>query len=668
MQLRQYQETLLNQLLIDYQQYDSILLQLCTGAGKTILAAKLIKSILERIPQGQIFFCCNRIELIQQTSNVFKEYNIPHSFISGEFPYDPNERLYICTVQTLHRQLKYLQQPLLFILDECHLGLAPIFGKCIQAAKDKGAKILGLTATPKSGHHGLGSIFQHMILGPSIKELIQQQWLSIPSIYVPEATARLVAEHEGEWSIKQGDYDPKAINQFVMDNKIIYGDTIEHFRKLNPENKPTAVFCASVKHVYQTVEMLQEADITAAGIDGTMSKQERAVLLEKFRNNEITCMVSCELLLIGYDYPECFMGIWLRPTKSLTVWLQGNGRLMRVTPNKNSCIILDQVDNTSRLGPSFIDRHWQLEGYGERKKRDSVSGLSLKLCTKCGNYAPNSVIICPICGAVWKSRLKQFKVLYEQLQCITMESAQKLIEDQCNKIIQREKNRMTVRDKAYYLDKAVEWKIKGDHDEWADFKVRQDKENTRIYFEGTEAELLVMFAKRKSCKDPVAETKKALEARKVRGESGSRQATVQIFESGTDEEILEYIKREKPDVTNPEAYLAGIKRKRVGAVLENGTPEQKAEALKLTERKQEDRFDKMVSFAKSGKLTPRDESAPRVYTDEEANGFAAAVVRKDNKGKIDGGSKSDLLEVAAALHIPEERRDKWAEAVLSTRH
>lgn len=660
--LRPYQTELLNGALAAWAEYDRVLLQLSTGAGKTEIAMALVQSL----PSGVTScFVVHRKELQSQVQAKLAAHGL-------DIP--------VYMVQTLSRR-GLTEQYDLIIIDEAHHSVSKSYDKLfvLPTSGPQRSKILGLTATPRRlGGQPLGARYQALVQGPTIQQLISDGFLAEPQIYVPPKTAQLVAEHEGEWKVTAGDYNPKAINQFYEDNqKYIFGDVIAHYKQLAGD-KPTIVFCPSVKSVYETVQMFEDNGITAEGIDGSLDPEKRSEILDSFRTNDTKCLVSCDLISEGFDCPEAKVGIFLRPTKSLTVYLQQIGRLLRPSADGSPAVIIDHVNNTSHFGPPWLQRYWSLDGYTARKKTDSVSGLQLKLCTKCGNYVNNSVLLCPHCGNPFKSRLKQFKVLYEQLQCITIESAQKLIDDQCNKILTREKNRMTVRNKEYYLEKAVEWKIKGDHDEWADFKVKQDKENTRIYFEGTEAELLVMFAKRNSCKDPVAETKKALDARKSRASSGKNSNTVAIFESGTDEEILDYIKREKPDVTNPEAYLAGIKRKRLGAVLENGTEEQKAEAAALVARPQEDRFDKMVSFAKSGKMNQKDEQGnvkldlagkpvSLVMNDEEANNFAAAVVRKDNRSKIDGGNLSDLLEVAAALHIPEERRSKWADAVLATR-
>jgi superfamily II DNA or RNA helicase len=655
MELRKYQLDLLQQTLAAWQSSDRVLLQLPTGAGKTELAMELILHI-----PGTILFVTHRKELVAQASKRFAEVGITHSFISGDYPCDLSQRVLICTIQTLHR-IKERLDPVLIIEDEAHHSTSKMYENLHNTYNQ--CKYLGLTATPRS-KIPLSNHYEVLIQGPSILELIQGGYLAEPKIAVPPETANLVESNKSSWKVTGGDYNPKAINEWFADNsKVIYGDVIAHYRTLAGDN-PTLVFCPSVKSVYETVQLFKDNGITAAGIDGSLSDEARQVILSLFANSEVKCLMSCDLISEGFNTPMAKVGIFLRPTRSLTIYLQQIGRLLRPTPDGSKAIIIDHVNNCEQFGPPWIQRHWSLEGYGQRSKHDTLSGINMKLCLRCGNYIDTSAMICKHCGYVFKNKSKAFKVIYEDLKIITIESAQKLIESTVQKIINKEQWKMLkTREDFVEFAKAKGW---ANPEVWADKKLEEKKADDEIFFRGNRDQLIVLYAKRKNA-NPGQKADEVLAERAKRATDGKGAAVNQVFENGTLAEIVEYVKREKPNINNPEAYAQGVLRKRLAPVFAEGTEIQKAAAQVLSTSVAQDRYTKMIEFAKSGKITPRDEQAPRVLTDEEAHNFAKAVVKKDNKVVMETGTKDQVVDVARQMRIPEDRRVAFADAVLAQR-
>jgi hypothetical protein len=87
--------------------------------------------------------------------------------------------------------------------------------------------------------------------------------------------------------------------------------------------------------------------------------------------------------------------IWLRPTASLTAWLQGNGRGLRIAPGKRDLLVLDHVGNCARLGHPLTVHEWTLDG---RTKRDRDAAPSVKVCPACFSCMPSARSVCPDCG------------------------------------------------------------------------------------------------------------------------------------------------------------------------------------------------------------------------------------------------------------------------------
>jgi superfamily II DNA or RNA helicase len=140
-----------------------------------------------------------------------------------------------------------------------------------------------------------------------------------------------------------------------------------------------------------------------------MSTKEREDTLEKFRNGEILVLTNVQLLVEGVDIPGIEVLQWLRPTQSLIVWMQGNGRGFRPSEGKDKLTILDHVNNWSRHGMPDTQREWSLDGRPKQKRgeRDSQD-LGIQSCGHCLHVFRSGVSVCPRCGK--EVELKERKI------------------------------------------------------------------------------------------------------------------------------------------------------------------------------------------------------------------------------------------------------------------
>ena len=326
MNLRPYQLNDIQAICQNWHTHNRVLYQGATGSGKTEVAKQIIDN-----SGVKTLFVVHRKELLEQTEAIFA--CSPH--------------VTTAMIQTLSRRKTDLSGYELIVIDEAHHATSQSYAHLYSS----NAKILGLTATPRRlDGKALGDRFQALVQGPTIQELITDGYLAIPEIYVPPKTAQLVDQARDNWKVTAGDYNLKGINQFFDDNsKVIYGDVIEHYRQL-AQDKPTIVFCPSVKSVYETVQLFHDNGILAEGIDGSLYLTDRQARLALFRAGHIKCLMSCDLISEGFDMPDAYAAIMLRPTKSLTIYLQQAGRVLRMKDDKHKCIIIDHVNNTSHFG------------------------------------------------------------------------------------------------------------------------------------------------------------------------------------------------------------------------------------------------------------------------------------------------------------------------------
>src|SRR5690606_28870388 len=110
-------------------------------------------------------------------------------------------------------------------------------------------------------------------------------------------------------------------------------------------------------------------------------KNERDRIIEKFRNQEIRILSNVDLIGEGFDVPDCSTVIMLRPTKSLSLYIQQSMRGMRYKPGKTS-IIIDHVGNVHRFGLPDAKREWSLEGFKKNSSRNEPQ-LKIRQCENC---------------------------------------------------------------------------------------------------------------------------------------------------------------------------------------------------------------------------------------------------------------------------------------------
>ncbi|WP_423790247.1 DEAD/DEAH box helicase, partial [Listeria monocytogenes] len=71
-----------------------------------------------------------------------------------------------------------------------------------------------------------------------------------------------------------------------------------------------------------------------------MDTEQRDEILRKFEHGGVDVLVSCDLISEGFDLPTVEVAILLRPTKSLSLYLQQVGRAIRIAPEKSRTVVL----------------------------------------------------------------------------------------------------------------------------------------------------------------------------------------------------------------------------------------------------------------------------------------------------------------------------------------
>lgn len=371
-----------------------------TGCGKTVLFAYISEGTSRK--GNSVLILVHRQELVDQTCRTLYQFGVDHGVIAAGRRPDRTHAVQVGSVQTVVRRLEYFR-PALIIIDEAHHGTAGSWRKVIDANPQ--ARILGVTATPQRlDGRGLKDVFDELVMGPQVRDLIRNGHLSPPVYYAPPQAADLSKIH-----VVRGDFDQREVAE-AMDQRSIIGDAVEHYARIC-RGAPAVAFCASVAHAQHVAEQFQAAGFAAGTIDGNMDREDRREVVRKLGDGRLNVLTSCEIINEGFDLPIVTAAILHRPTMSLGLHLQQIGRVLRPAPGKTKAIILDHVGNLARHGLAEDSREWSLEGRPKKKRKtDDEPDIQIKQCPSCYCcHAPAPE--CPECGHVYEVKARELEVV-----------------------------------------------------------------------------------------------------------------------------------------------------------------------------------------------------------------------------------------------------------------
>lgn len=363
----------------------AVLCQLPTGGGKS----RIIRQIVDDYSQSKkvIYLIAHRNTLVNQLSKEVSEAGIKHGIIQAGSPYI-RYRVQVCSMQTLVRRLDKMAEPEIIITDECHHIKSNSYMNILN--KWPNANILGMTATPQRiDGKGFDDIFDELILGPSMKDLIEGGFLSDYEYYAPAMVDMDGVKKTG------GDYNAKESVDRV-DRKVITGSAVEHYRRY-ADHQPAIASCVSIAHSEHVAQEFRYAGYKAIAVNSTMDQMQVQRAINGLKDGTTEILTQCEMLGEGVDIPAATCLIGLRPTASLTIYLQHCGRVLRRAPGKDKAIILDHVGNWQRFGLPDDDREWTLEG----KKKGAKEASKYKRCPECLRPVSVSAKKCQWCGYEW---------------------------------------------------------------------------------------------------------------------------------------------------------------------------------------------------------------------------------------------------------------------------
>lgn len=382
-----------------------------TGSGKTRVKADIINK--KAVPAVAI---AHRQELVTQISCALAQSGLYHRIIApkaiigscvtqhielfGRSYYHAQAPASVAGVDTLlHRSgdlAQYLNHIKLWDIDEAHHVLkGNKWGKA--TALFSNALGVGFTATPtRADRKALGrtksGVFDSMVVGPTMRDLIDRRYLADYRIFAPKVSINLASV---EISQTTGDFNQDQLRKEAH-RSTITGDIVESYLRYTP-GKLGITFTVDVEQAIECAAAYNARGVRAEVVSAKTPGNIRINVMRAYRRREILQLVNCDLFGEGMDVPGVEVVSMGRPTNSYGLYIQQFGRCLRPAIDKTHGILLDHVNNVVRHGLPDKTRIWSLEDEAQGRKK-AADAIPIRICTAC--YQPYEAIfkVCPYCG------------------------------------------------------------------------------------------------------------------------------------------------------------------------------------------------------------------------------------------------------------------------------
>jgi hypothetical protein len=315
--------------------------------------------------------------------------------IGGNFVH-PGASVAVAGVDTLIRRTNdpFLTRVQVWQTDEAHHLLEDNkWGRALQAVPNA-KRGVGWTATPcrtdkKALRRGQGGVFDTLVVGPTMRDLIDQGHLADFRIWsLPQSI------NTTKITVKGGDFDGAALRNAAHQSSIT-GDVVAHFMRVAAD-KCGVTFAVDVSMAEEHAAAFRAAGVPAGTLHAKTPLRERIDMIKAFRRRELRQIVNVDVLGEGFDCPGIEVVSFARPTMSYGLYVQQFGRGLRPLAGKTEALILDHVGNVVRHhGPPDRGRPWSLDA----PPKQAPVEVSIQVCgnPECMSPFEAGTRTCPYC-------------------------------------------------------------------------------------------------------------------------------------------------------------------------------------------------------------------------------------------------------------------------------
>ncbi len=378
---------------------------------------------------GRVLCLTNRILLTEQTRRVFQRAEVPVGVISSSMKSLEREEapVQIATVQTIlarrREQANYWVKAGLVLADEVHQIARGESAALLNEYKDRGAKVVGVTATPL----GVCGVCDELIVAARTRDLQDQGILCYASWFAPlELDTRKLIKGRIDLSLSENDAR-RTWGPLRGDGQVrahIIGNLLEHYERLHPERTHTLAFAPGVKESLWAAQFFLSQGIRALHVDGddfwadgTMydrkkHAQQFQAAMQEWRDGHIPILWNRFVLREGIDEPRIKCVMLATPVGSFRSAVQMVGRGARTHESKNRFFkVIDFGGNWWRhFDPQGFNANIDWESVFDCSDPDTLSKNRIaeqrehgepmgQACPKCGmlHKAAGRFIACQYC-------------------------------------------------------------------------------------------------------------------------------------------------------------------------------------------------------------------------------------------------------------------------------
>lgn len=338
----------------------NILVASPTGGGKS----RMIHELTNETAHGVAVFSVRRM-LTEQLYKGFESAGIPAGVRAAGYAEWKNTqaKVQITSMQTEGSRWESGQWSLpyadLVEVDEAHLQKAGVACKVFEHYQDSGAVRIGFTATPL----GISHLYDELIVAGTNSEL-RETGAHLPClVYAPSE----IDTSSVEKVVTGEDFTAGQIKRIW--SQAIYGNVVEHYQNLNPEQKPALLMAPGTAEAVFFAKAFESAGIPAASVDGKeiwyrgermkANRKNREMVNDALRTGEIKVICNRFVYREAVDIPELYHLILATPIGSILSYIQTVGRVLRNHPSLDHVIVQDHGGSWWRHGSPNQNRDWE---------------------------------------------------------------------------------------------------------------------------------------------------------------------------------------------------------------------------------------------------------------------------------------------------------------------
>lgn len=401
--------------------YNRVVVVAPTASGKSVIIAAICKAILDKTPTARVLVLCYIAEILEQNHNKVVEMGVTDSgiYCASLNRKDTTNRIIHASRDSLGRSPLNCGQFTVIIIDECHMLSNSkthdgYYNRIVYEINPK--YVIGFTGTPFRMEGGLiygkNKFWEHACYEISMKLLIERGYLS--RYILPKSET--VIDTRGV-KIVSGDFDKRELEKRTSSDEVI-NKCCKIWSEHGYSRRVTLFFCTSRMHAAKLLRYLKAMFPSErfAYVDGETNKELRAQIIGDARAGKYKGIINVNCLTTGTDIPiiDCIM--WLRPTRSATLFVQGNGRGLRVYPGKKDCLIIDVSGNfdyfgtiedpvvtssTKKVKTTFSDAELIAMGIDPNAAHTTEGETPIKFCPTCKAELHSAARHCNKCGHIF---------------------------------------------------------------------------------------------------------------------------------------------------------------------------------------------------------------------------------------------------------------------------